>query len=69
MSLNPEATVDAGGQGLECEIPVSEIGSGVKWRLVWGASCPEPILNVARDGAALKVRFRYVTAAGRTLTR
>lgn len=59
VSLNPEARVDAAGQGLECEIPVSEVGSGVKWRLVWGACCVEPILKVTRDGSATTGRFRY----------
>ncbi len=45
-SLNAAAVPDADGCGLSLELPVSEEGSGVKWRLVWGAHVAEPVLRV-----------------------
>ncbi len=47
ISLNTGAVPDADGQGLSVEIPVSEEGSGIKWRLVWGAHVQEPVLQIA----------------------
>lgn len=49
ISLNPDCTPDADGKGLTLEIPVTEVGSGVKWRLVWGAHCAEKISHVGPD--------------------
>ncbi|NJL30765.1 MAG: hypothetical protein HC898_03565 [Phycisphaerales bacterium] len=37
VSLTPGAVPDADGQGLTIDLPVTEEGSGIKWRLVWGA--------------------------------
>lgn len=49
VSLNPGVEPDADGRGLTLELPVTESGSGVKWRLVWGAFCGQPVLHF-RDG-------------------
>lgn len=58
QSLNPEATPieDPRGQGLTLEMPVTDEGSGIKWRLVWAAHTPEPIMEVRNRPA----KFRYV---------
>ena len=57
FSLNPDAipSEDEHGRGLTLELPVTEEGSGIKWRLVWAAHTEDAILNV-RGSAA---RFRY----------
>ncbi|MEX0774468.1 MAG: DUF4965 domain-containing protein [Phycisphaeraceae bacterium] len=64
VSLNPDARPDADGQGLTLELPVSEEGSGIKWRLVWGAHVAEPMLeltNPKRNGGKPTLgKFRYV---------
>jgi len=59
VSLNPEAEPEAGGNGLTIELPVSEVGSGIKWRLVWGAYCGDPIMSVATGNEQDDGRFRY----------
>ncbi|MCC6581170.1 MAG: DUF4965 domain-containing protein [Phycisphaeraceae bacterium] len=59
VSLNPEAQPDADGLGLTLELPVTDVGSGVKWRLVWAAWCGEPIVEVKRQEKVLPGRFRY----------
>lgn len=59
VSLNTECQVSSVGDGLECELPVSEQGSGIKWRLVWGAHVAEPILDVKRQGETHPATFRY----------
>ncbi|MCC7205215.1 MAG: DUF4965 domain-containing protein [Phycisphaeraceae bacterium] len=62
VSLNPEAQVDPDGKGLTCELPVTEVGSGIKWRLVWGACCNDTILKVTppQGGQPATGRFRYL---------
>ncbi len=59
VSLNRGVTADADGRGLEYEMPVTEPGSGIKWRLVWGAHCGEPIMTVATQEGERRGRFRY----------
>ncbi|MFP4144110.1 MAG: glutaminase domain-containing protein [Phycisphaeraceae bacterium] len=59
VSLNPDCTRMEGDTGLTCELPVTEVGSGIKWRLVWGAHVAEPVLNVTRQGQTYPARFRY----------
>ena len=55
VSLNPGCSPDPDGQGLTLELPVTEIGSGIKWRLVWGAYSHDPVLRFKHRGG----RFRY----------
>jgi hypothetical protein len=61
VSLNPGAVPDADGQGLVLELPVTEIGSGVKWRLVWAAYCGEPVLKVKSAGQVHDAPLHYVS--------
>ena len=61
-SLNTGCTADEDGQGLSLELPVTKAASGVKWRLIWGAHCADPILELDRigDEPPARGRFRYV---------
>ena len=59
VSLNPGCQVDADGKGLSLELPVTAIGSGIKWRLVWGAHCGDSLLNVDSKDGHYTGRFRY----------
>ncbi len=60
VSLNTGCSPDESGRGLSLELPVTEVGSGVKWRLVWGAHCAEPILNFSdADCQTNTGRLRY----------
>lgn len=59
VSLNAGCTPDADGKGLTLTLPVTEVGSGVKWRLVWGAYCADPILHFGQQADAPAARFRY----------
>ncbi len=62
VSLNPECEVTAEGDGLICHLPVTEEGSGIKWRLVWAAHVREPVLDVELDGRRERATFRYTNA-------
>ncbi|QNN21624.1 DUF4965 domain-containing protein [Planctomycetales bacterium ZRK34] len=58
VSLNEgvaACTGPQGGTGLTLELPVTEEGSGIKWRLVWAAHVAEPVLRVDQEPAT----FRY----------
>ncbi len=63
VSLNPGTeALEADGQrgaGLKLELPVTEAGSGVKWRLVWAAHVDQPVLLVKHHGADCPARFAY----------
>ena len=59
QSLNEDAEPTPEGDGLTLELPVTEEGSGVKWRLVWGAFVGDPVMRVKRDGELRDARFRY----------
>ncbi|MDP6152784.1 MAG: glycoside hydrolase family 52 protein [Phycisphaeraceae bacterium] len=67
VSLNHGCRLDADGKGLMLTLPVTAPGSGIKWRLVWGAHCAEPVLHVAgkyvadgqADDATLPATLRY----------
>ena len=60
VSLNPGCEPDPDGRGLTLELPVTEIGSGIKWRLVWGAYCQEPILEFhGHESAPRQAKLRY----------
>ncbi|MFW6059152.1 MAG: glutaminase domain-containing protein [Phycisphaeraceae bacterium] len=60
VSLNDGCTALDTGDGLRCELPVTETGSGIKWRLVWGAHVGEPVMQVQRGGKLRNAGFRYV---------
>ena len=56
-SLNEGATPvddEHGGRGLTLELPVTEEGSGIKWRLVWAAHTADPVLDVRGTPARLR---------------
>jgi len=57
QSLNDgaEAYTDERGHGLALDLPVTEEGSGTKWRLVWAAHTADPVLQVRGKSA----HFRY----------
>ncbi len=58
-SLNPDATPTDTGDGLTLDLPVTEAGSGVKWRLVWAAHVADPVLNVTQHGQPRLATLRY----------
>jgi hypothetical protein len=63
VSLNQGCTASPEGDGLMLDIPVSPTGSGIKWRLVWGAFCGDPVLDVAppdQPDDPRIARFRYL---------
>jgi len=51
VSLNEGCAVDDDGRGLTLDLPVTDVGSGTKWRLVWGAFTGDPILTVGPHGS------------------
>ncbi len=59
VSLNPECTSLRDGDGLECELPVTEVGRGTKWRLVWGAHVADPVLTVKDGDREAPAVFKY----------
>ena len=61
VSLNRGCTVDTDGHGLILELPVTKMGSGIKWRLVWAAHCGERIVEVGRGPQKGGGRFRYAS--------
>lgn len=61
VSLNGGCVVDADGKGLTYEMPVTEESSGIKWRLVWGAHCGEPVLRVKQNRKVRQARFKYAS--------
>jgi hypothetical protein len=59
QSLNRDAepmTTEDGSTGLSLELPVTDEGSGMKWRLAWGTHTSDPVL----DFGEAKAVFRYV---------
>lgn len=58
-SLNTGCRVDMDECGLSIELPVTEVDSGLKWRLVWAAHCGDAVLHRSAGGPAAG-RFRYV---------
>lgn len=62
VSLNAgcEVMADAqGGAGLALTLPVTDTGSGTKWRLVWGSHVGEPVLDVKHHGRTCPARLAY----------
>ena len=59
VSLNPGCSADEDGMGLTLELPVTEVGSGIKWRLVWGAHCGDPLLRIGSGESSRSARLRY----------
>ena len=58
-SLNLDAEPDSTGRGLRLELPVTPAGSGVKWRLVWGAYCADPVATVKGWDGERPAKLRY----------
>ena len=59
VSLNSGCDTDVEGRGLIYELPVTDVGSGIKWRLVWAAHCGDAVLRAGRGDEAADGRFRY----------
>ncbi len=59
VSLNEEAVADADGKGMSLTLPITEQGSGTKWRLVWGAFCGDPVLTLGKGKNAEPMKFKY----------
>ncbi|MBB6443362.1 glutaminase domain-containing protein [Phycisphaera mikurensis] len=66
VSLNPGAwPIDpdregGGGAGLRLDLPVSDAGEGIKWRLVWAAHTADPVMSVRRGaGPPTPARLAY----------
>lgn len=59
LSSSGECAVDADGKGLSLELPVSEVGSGIKWRLVWGAFCGDNVIEVTEGSSTRSAKFKY----------
>lgn len=59
VSLNPDARAEQDKRGLTLDLPVTGIGSGIKWRLVWCTHVPDPVLTVKSEGQNVPARFRY----------
>lgn len=60
VSLNRDCDVESDGKGLTVELPVTAVGSGIKWRLVWGAHCAKTIPLIGPDSSMSPVRLRYL---------
>lgn len=60
VSLNAGCTADDDGKGLTLNLPVTEVGSGTKWRLVWGAHCDQPVPDIGPQPDPQNARFRYL---------
>ena len=56
-SLNPGTRTTE--KGLRLMMPVTEEGSGRKWRMIWGGFCGENIMQVGDEGEVFDARFRY----------
>jgi len=59
-SLNPGCTADGDGKGLTLNLPVTDVGSGTKWRLVWGAHCDQPVQDIGPQPDPQNAHFRYL---------
>ncbi len=62
VSLNPGTQVwddDRGGAGLKLTLPVTDAGSGVKWRLVWAAHTDAPVLRVRHEQRDCPAHLAY----------
>lgn len=46
VSINPDCEIAPEKDGLYLDLPVTQEGSGIKWRLVWGSYVDDPVLNV-----------------------
>jgi hypothetical protein len=59
VSLNSDAKVAPTDDGLTIDLPVSSVGSGVKWRLVWASYTESPMLAVTEKGEQRVGRLKY----------
>ncbi len=49
VALNEGTTPTPQGDGLQITLPITEIGSGTKWRLVWASHVADPVLRVRSE--------------------
>ncbi len=59
VSLTPGATPDEDGKGLTLTLPVTPVGSGTKWRLVWGAHTKDNIITIGQEQTRRQAKFKY----------
>lgn len=61
VSLNGACELTADGRGLIHELPVTEAGSGTKWRLIWAAHVAEPVMTICDrpDDEPVRAPLRY----------
>jgi len=59
VSLNPEAQPLETGDGLSCQLPITPAESGIKWRLVWAAHVPEPVMRIKQHEQLAPARLHY----------
>ncbi len=59
VSVNPGAEVTEQGDGLRLTLPVTDVGSGVKWRLAWAAYVDEPVQWVKSPDGGREAYFMY----------
>ncbi len=59
VSLNGGCRATPEGDGLLLDLPVTPEETGTKWRLVWGAHVPDPILHVRDEGEVRPAPFAY----------
>lgn len=59
ISLNPGCEATPDGCGLSLDLPVTQSGSGLKWRLVWASHVADPVLTVKRHDHEHEAKLRY----------
>lgn len=59
ISLNDGCRPTDEGDGLTLQMPVTMPDKGTKWRLIWCAHAPGPVMKVARQGKTYDACFRY----------
>lgn len=59
ISLNDGCRPTDDGDGLILQMPVTMPDQGTKWRLIWCAHAPGPVMKVARQGETYDAAFRY----------
>jgi hypothetical protein len=64
VSLNAGAEPIDDRHGLKLKLPVAAEGTGVKWRLVWGAHVGEPVLKVRDPDGEHEAKFNYTDMWG-----
>ena len=57
VSINPGCEPDPDGRGMTLVLPVTEPGSGIKWRLLWAAYCDEPLPAATTPNDTAKLKY------------